>query len=152
VTDLWRVVLDTNVYVAAFLSKSSTSPTNEILDRWEAGEFVLLFTDAILEEVAETFDAKDIEREITLKLITSLRGAAERVEVSEIPPVVIADPDDDVILAYAVNGGADVLVTYDPHLLDLGAEYRGVRIVEALPFLWALRGDESSPSMQRMEP
>ena len=135
-------VLDTNVYIAAFLSKSPTSPTNEILDRWEAGEFVLLFTDAILDEVVEKFDAKGIEREITLNLVARLERTAERVEVAEVPAVVAADPDDDVVLACAVNGRADYLVTYDPHLLDLGEEYQGVKIVKALPFLWKLRGNE----------
>mgnify|MGYP001076258779 CR=1 FL=1 len=121
-TEPLRAVLDTNVYVAAFLSKSPTSPTNEILDRWEAGEFVLLFTNAILNEVAEKFDVKGIEREITLDLMARLEQTAERVEVIEVPAVVVADPDDDVILACATNGNADYLVTYDPHLLDLGEE------------------------------
>ena len=37
-----RAVLDTNVFVSAALSKNPTSPTREVLERWQRGEFVLL--------------------------------------------------------------------------------------------------------------
>jgi uncharacterized protein len=56
--------------------------------------------------------------------------------------VVPADPDDDVMLACAVVGKADYLVTYDPHFDVVGGEHRGVKITRALPFLWAVRGDQ----------
>lgn len=41
---------------------------------------------------------------------------------------VEADATDDVFLACALEGGADYLVSEDPHLRDLG-EYHGVQIV-----------------------
>lgn len=141
-TELLRAVLDTNIYVAAFLSKSPTSPTNEILDRWEAGEFILLITAALLDEVIEKLNDRGIDRQITQNLIARLDQAAVNIFLDAVPAVVAADPDDDVILACAVNGGADYLVTYDSHLLDLGEEYQGIKIVKALSFLWKLRGDE----------
>ncbi|MBC8448809.1 MAG: putative toxin-antitoxin system toxin component, PIN family [Chloroflexi bacterium] len=139
---LFRAVLDTNVYVAAVLTSSARSPNAEVLRRWTDGEFVLLIADPILEEITEKLHAKGVSPERTVELVSRLDLHAEKVTVDEVPAVVAADPDDDVILACAVDGGADYLVTYDPHLLDLGAEYGGVQIVEALPFLWALRGDE----------
>jgi predicted nucleic acid-binding protein len=51
VTDRLRAVLDTNVYVSAFLSRNPSSPTKELLHRWQAGEFTLLVSDALLDEV-----------------------------------------------------------------------------------------------------
>lgn len=48
-----RAVLDTTVYVSAFLSSSVTSPTQELLDRWANGEFELLVSNAIAREVVE---------------------------------------------------------------------------------------------------
>ena len=70
---------------------------------------------------------------------------AEWVDVptEAVPRVVQADPDDDVILACAILGRADYLVTYDPHF-DSPGEYQGVKIAKALPFLWTLRGGQSS--------
>ncbi len=47
----------------------------------------------------------------------------------------------DVILACAVIGRADYLVSYDPHFAVLGDNHRGIKITKALPFLWAGRGD-----------
>ena len=39
-----RAVLDTNVFVAAYLSRNPNSPTREIIDRWLRGEFDLLYS------------------------------------------------------------------------------------------------------------
>ena len=46
----FRVVLDTNVILAALLSRNPASPTVELLHRWRNGEFALLYcTDLLLE-------------------------------------------------------------------------------------------------------
>ena len=45
-----------------------------------------------------------------------------------IGPVILADPDDDIVLATAVAGGADAIVSGDAHLLGIG-EFRGIPIV-----------------------
>jgi hypothetical protein len=42
VTERLRVVLDTNVFVSAFLSRNPTSPTQEVIQRWLNDEFTLL--------------------------------------------------------------------------------------------------------------
>ena len=55
--------------------------------------------------------------------------------------MIVDDPDDDHVVACAVVGRVDYLVTYDPHFERLGYEYRGIKIAKALPFLWAVRGD-----------
>jgi predicted nucleic acid-binding protein len=56
---------------------------------------------------------------------------------------VTGDPDDDRILASAVEAGARVLVTGDRrHLLPL-LEHRGVRLLTPQALLAELRADES---------
>ena len=69
---------------------------------------------------------------------------AEWVDVppETVVPVVTADPDDDQILACAAVGGANYLVTYDPHFDVLEGTHRGIEITKALPFLWKVRGDQ----------
>ena len=57
----------------------------------------------------------------------------------------LSDPDDNVIVACAVEGRANYLVTYDPHFDSLGGEYRGIKVVKAIPFLEALRREEDQP-------
>lgn len=105
----------------------------------------------MLVEIDEKFSARGIGDEYKDSLLVELRDLATYVEVkpSDVKPVITVDPDDDFIpsarlrasLACAVVGQADYLVTYDAHFDVLEGEYRGVKITEALPFLWAVRGD-----------
>jgi uncharacterized protein len=138
-----RAVFDTNVFVSAALSRNPTSPTRELLRRWLADEFVLVVSQALTAEVIEKLLQHQIGVEQITELIANLERLGEwaQVPAQDIPAVIAADPDDDLILACAVMGEADYLVTYDPHFDVLNGEYRGVKITKALPFLWAVRGD-----------
>jgi putative PIN family toxin of toxin-antitoxin system len=145
VTERLRVVLDTNVFVSAFLSRNPTSPTQELIQRWLNDEYIVLVCDALVDEVIEKLAEREIDQERIIELVQLLDRLAEWVDVptEAVSRAVQADPDDDVILACAVLGEADYLVTYDPHFDPLGGEYKGVKIAKALPFLWAVRGDRS---------
>jgi putative PIN family toxin of toxin-antitoxin system len=142
-TERLRAVLDTNVFVSAFLSRNPTSPTQELIRRWVEGEFILLVSDVLLEEVAGKLVERGIEQERVIEFLTLVGRLAEWVDVpaEAVRPVIADDPDDDHILACAVVGKADYLISYDPHFDCLEEEYEGVRITKALPFLWAVRGD-----------
>lgn len=137
-----RAVLDTNVFVSAALSRNANSPTREALDRWQRGEFVLLICTPLAEEIIEKLTDRNVDAEKIGILVETLANWAEWVEV---PPTkieaLLSDPDDNVIAACAVEGGANYLVTYDPHFDSLQGEYRGVKIVKAIPFLEVLRNE-----------
>jgi putative PIN family toxin of toxin-antitoxin system len=136
------VVFATNVFISAVLSKSSTSPTRELFDRWERNEFTLLTCDALNDELIEKLLERRVQPDEITRLSASLLGLAEWVDVpSGAVTRVLPDPDDEVVLACAVLGEADYLVTYDPHFDGLGGQWRDIKIVKALPFLWVLRED-----------
>ncbi len=139
-----RAVLDTNVFVTALLSRNPNSPARELLERWQRDEFTLVTCDALIDEIAEKLIERQIAEDKILELLARLALLAEWTEVpaSAITPVVVRDPDDDVLLACALLGRADYLVTHDADFEPLGGEYQGVKIVETLPFLWAVRGDQ----------
>lgn len=143
-TERLRAVFDTNVFVSALLSHNPTSPTRELLQRWRNDEFVLLVSQAILEEVVEKLRERGIEETQIYELLLTISRLAEWVDapLETVQPVVTADPDDDQILACAVAGQADFLVTYDPHFDLLHGVYGDIKITKALPFLWAVRGDQ----------
>lgn len=138
-----RAVFDSNIYVAAYLSKNPRSPNKELFRRWRAREFTLLVSQAILKEVIEKFDQRGIDQALTLELVAFILADAESIDTSDeaLPALIVDDPDDDLILACAIAGNANYLVTYDPHFDCLGGEFRGIRIIDGLHFLYVVRGD-----------
>lgn len=148
-TERLRVVFDTNVFVSAYRSRNANSPTRELIDRWLAGEFILLTCNAIVDEVIEKLTALSIATETIEEIIVRLDTLAEWIEVpaEAIKRVVLKDSDDDIVVACAIIGKADFLVTYDPHIFTIDNINLGIRITKALPFLWAVRGD-SPPDIQ----
>jgi putative PIN family toxin of toxin-antitoxin system len=140
VTRSIRAVLDTNVFVSAALSKNPSSPTREVIERWKRGEFVLLICTPLAEEIVEKLLDHSIGENAINTLVDTLAQLAEWVEVpTEKIESLLSDPDDNVIVACAVEGAANYLVTYDPHFDSLNGEYQGVKILKAIPFLEVLR-------------
>ena len=115
-TDPSRSVFDTNVFVSAFLSRNPSSPTKELLERWKAGEFVLLISDALADELIEKLLEKGVTVYEVVEFTALLGQLAEWIEVPEeaVRPLIAEDPDDDYVIACAAVGKADCLVTYDP--------------------------------------
>ena len=145
-TDKLRAVFDTNVFVSSSLSKNSNSPTRELLQRWKNGEFTLVICDQIAKELAEKLLERGIGFDAIEEQLTALAQAAEWVIVpNEKIENLLSDPDDNIIVACAVEGKANYLVTYDPHFNPLNGEYKGIKILKAIPFLEVLRKDASTP-------
>jgi putative PIN family toxin of toxin-antitoxin system len=139
----WRVVLDTNVIIAAHKSNNPQSPTVELLDRWANREFILLYSDDLLAEYLEKLTFHSVALNVRKKLIATLFRNAELIKVSDkqIHPVINADPEDDIVVACAVVGKATHLVTYGPHILDAAEHVKGIVVVDSLGFLRLLRGE-----------
>lgn len=138
-----RAVFDTNVFVSSSLSKNVNSPTRELLQRWKNNEFTLLICDQIVKELLEILNKRGMALEDITEQVTLLARSAEWVEVPEERiENLLSDPDDNVVIACAVEGGANYLVTYDPHFDLLKGDYKGIKIVKAIPFLEVLREND----------
>ncbi|MBI5291598.1 MAG: putative toxin-antitoxin system toxin component, PIN family [Chloroflexi bacterium] len=141
-----RAVFDTNVFVSASLSKNANSPTRELLERWKRNEFILLVCNQIAKELIEILSERGLTAEEIVDQISALARSAEWVIVPEEKiEDLLSDPDDNVVVACAAEGAANYLVTYDPHFDTLGGNYRGIKIVKAIPFLEALRREDDQP-------
>jgi len=138
-----RAVLDTNVIIAALKSSNPSSPTRELLRRWERGEFELLYAADLRVEYAEKLAVKRVASDKIATFLDRLgrRGTFVPLTNTDLIPRIPNDPDYDIVIACAITGGATHLVTYDDHLHALGEKYEGVRILDGLHFLYALRGD-----------
>ena len=140
----WRVVLDTNVVLAAHRSEAATSPNREILTRWKAGEFTLLYSEDVLIEYVEKLLLLGTPAAKLGEFIAMLGGIAERVAIRfyhlrRYP----SDADDIAFVLCALNGEATHLVTYDGGFSEVVREFDFV-ICEPLVFLKELRGSRAS--------
>lgn len=65
-----------------------------------------------------------------MRLVLGYAELASLVEPMPIPPTIIADPDDDHVLACALAAEAELIVSGDRHLLGLGV-YQNIEIITA---------------------
>ena len=133
------VVLDTNVLASgiAGIARQESTP-GELLRRWRARAFTLVVSAPILAELGRTLtnpyfrnrlSATEIE-EAFARLRTEARIQSITVHVAGIA----THPEDDHVLATALSGGANYLVTGNKALLQRGA-YLDTRLLSPLSFL-----------------
>jgi putative PIN family toxin of toxin-antitoxin system len=119
-----RVVLDTNVLVAAAYNPRSAS--RRIVEACLNGELTPVLSGAIRREY-EFILARAARGRPYLERVYQLLDGEEVVEPAQTPRVVPDDPEDDKLVAAALAAGA-VLVTNDGHLLAL-AGHEGLEVV-----------------------
>lgn len=125
-----RLVLDTNVVASAMLWGGNP----KLLLQARREKRVELFTSVpMLAELTDILARPKFGKKIaasTLSVDQLVDGYAELAQLVRPAPTprIVADPDDDVVIGTALAAKADLLVTGDRGLLDVGA-YQGVRIV-----------------------
>lgn len=127
-----RVVLDTNILIAALITKGT--PPDLLYQAWLDGAFSLVTSAAQLTEVSAVLARPRLQRFIDADeaalLVENIDTRAIHLDA---PPAVhlSTDPDDNAILAAAIAGAADLIVSGDKkHMLALGAA-DGIPIVTA---------------------
>lgn len=133
-----RVVLDANIFVSALISQKGNPA--RIIDWWLKGEYEVLVSQPILDEVLRVTGYKRIlnkyarVRENRLEFVDLISKQALLVKPQQTLDVIGADESDNRYLECAVAGGAAYLVSGDEHLLDLG-EYSGIAMVAPATFV-----------------
>jgi putative PIN family toxin of toxin-antitoxin system len=134
-----KVVLDTNILASGAISATGTLST--IVDAWRSGQFKVIVSVPILEELERTLQKPYFHHSLTdTQSSRFLNLLQKRATVSPITVSVhgiATHPEDDVILATAVSAKADYLVTGDSKLQHMGM-YKGVAILSLRRFLDAL--------------
>lgn len=115
------VVLDTNIIVGYYLSRNPHSANARVFQLWrDQRKLQLIISDEVIEEYLEILQRLDVAQ----KRVGRFAERLERREtVTHINlgtrPTDSRDPDDNVMLATALGGKAEYLVTRDPDLLDI---------------------------------
>jgi putative PIN family toxin of toxin-antitoxin system len=126
-------MLDTSVIVAAL--RSRRGPANRILQRVALREMIPLATPSVFLEYEEVLKRPEqrLAHGLTMEQIddflAELAALMEPVEVHYQWRPQLRDPADEMILEAAINGRADVLVTYN--VRDFAGVERmfGIRVI-----------------------
>jgi hypothetical protein len=141
-----RAVFDTNIFVSSLLVE--TGKPAQALQAWRNRELLLITSPALIEEIVKTLGYKRIRRKYSISdedvagLINLLEHDALVVPGdADVAGSVPDDPDDERVLACAIDGRADVVVSGDKHLLDLHT-FREIPIVNVHDFLELIRQND----------
>lgn len=117
-----RILLDTNVLVSALLS--SAGPPGRILDLIRRDRHVLISSTYLSDELRSVCSRRHLQGRILSEELDALVYSMEAtgLVVTELPQVNYSpDPKDNPILATALAGNADLIVSGDKsHMQSLG--------------------------------
>jgi putative PIN family toxin of toxin-antitoxin system len=120
-----RVLVDTNLFIAYLLKPREDSFVVLLLDGVVSGQITLLLPAELLQEIERTTKRKPyllkvITEERLHRFLALLQSLCEEIPlITEAIPPITRDAKDDYLLAYAVIGRADYLVSGDKDLLVL---------------------------------
>jgi putative PIN family toxin of toxin-antitoxin system len=123
-----RVVLDTNIYIAAALNPQSLlySLVKDSAAHYLAEYFT---SPEILAELQDKLEDRfKFERADVVRWITQLEQAVTVIRPQKKLSVVERDPDDNKILECALEARADLIITADKDLLAL-KEFNSIKII-----------------------
>lgn len=116
------VTADANVLASGALRLRDDAAPVRLLRAWQDGRLALILSEPLIDEVERTLSklyfAQRLDQADRDAYVALLRGRAT-VTPLVVPVVSVAThPEDDMVLATAVSGGATFLITGDHRLLD----------------------------------
>lgn len=125
-----RILLDTNVIISGFLS--GKGPLGRLLQGWLDGRFDLVTSQTQLDELQRALGYAKLRDRINPAQVQDFVANIDvmAIMVPSVPAVSVSpDPADNLILAVALAGRADLIVSGDKlHMLALH-EVEGIPIV-----------------------
>jgi putative PIN family toxin of toxin-antitoxin system len=136
-----RIVLDTNVLVAAFATQGLCHAVFELcLDQQQ-----IITSDEILRELGAALEKKlKVPPQIANGTLEFMREHALIHRIESPYEKIARDSKDDHVLALAKEGAADYIVTGDEDLLTLG-QYEGIPIIQPREFWQIMKKEENRP-------
>ena len=145
---VYRITIDTNVLLRSLIRRKNDA--NHLLSLWHELRFVLVLSQAILDEIREVLTSPELIRKYSYSLhsvshLINLLG--QRAVVVEVPfsYELCRDVEDNPVADCAVWGRVQFLVSYDNDFLDDSTLRQalfefGVEIVHPGNILGTIRG------------
>lgn len=119
-----RVVVNTNVFVSSLLSKQGAP--SQVINAWRERRFLLVTSHALIAEILAVLRLPRIRERYRLlpeeieRLAILLAQESLVVAGQANVQGTVSDPNDEMVLACALDGQVDCIVSGDAHLLELG--------------------------------
>lgn len=129
-----RLVLDTNIFISAVTS--ANGPPRRLFNQARAQSFELVISPVLIDELTEVLNREKFNKYFerfdlsASQFVNNVRLMADIVTPEHVPRIVPNDADDDHVLACALAGHADFIVTGDRHFDHLNGSYHGIPIIK----------------------
>ena len=122
-----KVTVDTNFIISA--TQWDYSVAQKLLKKLILSDAEIFTTQAILDETAEVLE-RDFEYNMdeVKNIIEKILLFAKLIEPKQKVDAIKDDPDDNKVIACAIESSSEYIITYDKHLLKL-KEYKGIKII-----------------------
>ncbi len=135
-----RATVDTNAIASGFLR--GDTPPGRILAAWRARLFILVISAFILDELDRTFATPYFTRHLSSEQraanVILLRDQAVITPITVTVSGVATHSEDDLVLATAISGQADYLVTGDGRFRTRVPEHQSIRLLSPTEFVQVL--------------
>ncbi len=137
-----RLVLDTNTVVSGLIWPGG--PPAQLIEAAEAGRVDLVSSPALLAELQGVLERRRFAAQLTKRhlspavLFDGYAALVTIIQVKNLAEPASRDPDDDKVLACALAGKADAIVSGDDDLLTL-SDFRGIPILTAARAITTLK-------------
>lgn len=135
---MFKVVIDTNIFVSSLIKKESIPA--RLIRLWRENAFLVIVSEQMLEEIKKVLQYPQIKskyklrnEEINQAISAIEKDAIVLTDVLELD-VIKEDPDDNKVLACALEVRVDYIISGDKHLLAL-EKYKNIPIVRVKEYL-----------------
>ena len=125
-----RIVLDSNVIIAAFASKGLC---HSLLESCIGNQEIILCEQIIIETYEKLQKKIKIQDKIIQKLIGFLRNHSTIIKPQDVDPDYCRDKNDLMVLGTAMSGNAEYIISGDKDLLDIKT-FKNIPIVNPRSF------------------
>lgn len=142
----YRIVVDTNIIISSVLTPGGNP--DQLFQAVFDGHLQLILSHAILKETRRVFLYPRIQKVLNKRGVTTediedflikLIKISILVAPTNIPDIIKDDPADNNILAAAIYGQANFIVSGDHHLTSL-KEYKDIKILIPAEFMEEIEG------------
>ena len=127
-----KLVLDTNVLIAALIARGTCSDLLEHCVR----QHIVVSSPSLLNELRDVLEKKFRQRAIDMRAALQLFGETfTLVTPDPLDPPACRDRADDVVLATALAGECAAIITGDQDLLILNP-FRGIHVLPSAFWKW----------------